>query len=89
MTREEEIKQYATDISNTWLQQDYQQVAYDAAIKMAEWDGQHPRKGLWDGEKVIEWLDKYADSYTYFNVDKQETEFIGQMFEDLRKAMEE
>jgi len=49
---------------------------------------QHPRKGLWDGEKVIEWLDHYADSYTYFSPDEQETGFIGQMFDDLRKAME-
>lgn len=60
-----------------------------AWIHGAEWADQHPRKGLWDSEKVIEWLDHYADSYTYFSPDKQETGFIGQMFDDLRKAMEE
>jgi hypothetical protein len=86
MTREKEIKREAKYSANGTIDDELAEMYF---IRGAEWADQHPRKGLLDGEKVIEWLDKYADSYTYFNVDKQETEFIGQMFEDLKKSMEE
>jgi hypothetical protein len=84
MTRKEEILGYCGECH-------YKPFSIEActAIKAIEWADQHPRDGLWDSEKVIEWLDHYADSYTYFSPDKQETGFIGQMFDDLRKAMEE
>lgn len=86
--RDEEIKQHATDISNTWLSQDYQQVAYDAAIKMAEWADQYPREGLWDSEKVCSFIEENIDNYLYINRDWNAPQIKSNFIEDLRKAME-
>lgn len=60
---------------------------YKGAMKMADWKDQHPRKGLWDSEKVIEWLKEYTDDYFVRDTDDswlREDDFI----RDLRKAME-
>lgn len=37
MLSEDEIEAKAYDISADWLEQEYMQVAYDAALKMADW----------------------------------------------------
>ena len=51
---------------------------------------QHPRKGLWDAEKVCKFLYEKIMDITYLNEDNtnehyDKDEFIG----DLRKAMED
>ncbi len=76
MTRKEEILGYCGE-SN------YKPFSVEActAIKAIEWADQHPRKGLWDAEKVIYWLRANFEQYAYnYGID----EVIG----GLRKAME-
>lgn len=50
----------------------------------AEWADNHPREGLWDSKKVIEWLALHCELYGGFNPNK-----LNQMCENLIKAMEE
>lgn len=80
MTREEEIKEAAKKLElinmNTPL-------IGIIAIQGAEWADKHPRKGLWDKEKVITWIALHAELYGGFNQGK-----LNSMCEDLRKAME-
>ena len=62
---------------------------YDC-IEGAEWADQHPRKGLWDAEKVCKCLYEKVIDITYLNEDNtnehyDKDEFIG----DLCKAMED
>jgi len=87
MTREEEIKKAAFEAYP-------EKIGYDSIIEKfkdynlhdrmkfiegAKWADEHPRKGLWDSEKVVEWIGGHI--------------YIGFGFEDrmngLRKAMEE
>lgn len=58
-------------------------IAYNAAIEMANWADQHPREGLWDKEKVIGWLMNNINNYLVKGRD------IDLIYEDLRKAMED
>lgn len=51
---------------------------------LADWKDQHPRKGLWDSEKVITWIALHAELYGGFNQNK-----LNSMCEDLTKAMED
>jgi hypothetical protein len=92
-TRDNEIKQHATDISNTWLPQDYQQVAYDAAVKMAKWADQNPREGLWDAEKACQIIHEVINSDTigqYLIFDDENIDFDSELFfDDLLRAMED
>lgn len=60
---------------------------YEGAMKMANWKDQHPRKGLWDAQKVIEWLRANIDNYANYNVKTDEC-FVDDFEEDLCKAME-
>lgn len=54
---------------------------YRTAIEMAKWADEHPKKGLWDGEKVIEWLKENFERYVYnYGIDEV---IVG-----LTKAME-
>lgn len=50
-----------------------------AWIHGAEWADDYPRKGLWDAEKVIEWLRNNQHGFILTDID----------IEDLRKAMED
>lgn len=62
-----------------------------AWINGAEWADQHPRKGLWDSEKVIEWLKNNASQYMEDNHKYGEgCEYdTAELVKDLAKAMEE
>ena len=55
-------------------------------IEGAKWADQHPRKGLWDAEKVIEWLNS-VDFSNY--VENLSVVYVGQLKHDLIKAMED
>lgn len=90
MTREEEVKQKVNDISNEWVAQDYQQIAYDSAMKMAEWADSHPHKGLWDAKKVTEWLENHVREFKYYDSDFTEGDIdVDDLIETLTKTMED
>ena len=55
---------------------------------LADYKDQHPRKGLWDSEKVIKWLRANVDNYASYNVKTDEC-FVNDFEEDLCKAMED
>lgn len=76
MTREEEIIQAADECYPTW--EEHNAGFYQGA----EWADQHPRKGLVDIEKVIEYMKKNS-RFDYL----LETDW--EILDDLRKAMEE
>lgn len=52
----------------------------------AKWADQHPKKGLWNSEKVIEWL--RANIHDYYEVNEFQ-EWFDSMYKDLKEAMEE
>lgn len=74
MTREEEIQKTAKIFHAS--SDDY--TVYKKGFETgAEWADQHQRKGLWDSEKVCEWIGNHLL-----------TSSQGSVLEDLRKAME-
>ena len=95
MTREEEIHNAAMDVSNRWKRSELlptqdEIIAYDAAVTMAKWADQHPRKGLWDAEKVIEWLENHVREFKYYDSDYQDGNIdVDGLIETLTKAMED
>jgi hypothetical protein len=70
MKREEEIKEAAKEY-------DLWSIGQQLFIVGAQWADEHPRKGLWDKEKVIGWLKEHI---TFENHG---------LVEELCKAMEE
>ena len=62
---------------------------YKGAMKMADWKDRNPRKGLWDANKVIKWLQDNADSHTWYDEFEGESGMTDNFIEDLQKAMEE
>lgn len=99
MSREEEIHNAAMDVSNRWKRSELlptqdEIIAYDAAVTMAEWVDQNPKEGLWDSEKVVEWIlnnyETYEQTYSDNSGNHTYSDFqIGQFIRNLRKAMEE
>lgn len=56
---------------------------------IADWKDQHPRKGLWDAEKVCKFLYEKVIDITYLNEDNTNEHYDKDEFiDDLRKAME-
>lgn len=86
MTREEEIKQAAKNRADQYEHPVDWNNCYHHYIQGAEWADQHPRKGLVDIEKVIEWLNT-VDFSNY--VEDLKCIYVGQLKKDLRRAMEE
>ena len=78
--REEEIKYEASFYQLTNSREKF--------IEGAKWADEHPRKGLWDSEKVIMWLRANIDNYANYNVRTDEC-FVDDFEEELIKAMEE
>ena len=86
MTREEEIKNKADEL--TLYLEGYigtsphsREAISEYFIEMAKWADEHPRKGLVDIEKALNWL-------------KEQKEMVGVSFQDdfyerFKKAMEE
>lgn len=60
-------------------------IAHDF-VQGAIYADQHPRKGLWDGDRVIAWLKEHIGEYYMTN---EFEEYFDSMYEDLAKAMEE
>ena len=86
MSREEEIAEKAIKMYPAGTQNSLQfRVGFSTG---ADWADQHPRKGLWDSEKVIKWLRANIDNYANYNVKTDEC-FVNDFEEDLCKAMEE
>lgn len=98
MTREEEKlranddnAQLALEFTKEFNECIEKQVPKETAVlavlhDLADWKDQHPRKGLWDSEKVIEWLNavdfsKYVKGFKICYVER--------LKEDLIKAMED
>ena len=90
MTREEEIKnesykyglsKYSDGISAMICASDFE--------SGAKWADQHPRKGLWNSEKVIKWILENADKHTWYDETENECGITDNFTEDLQKAMEE
>lgn len=61
-------------------------IAHDF-VQGAIYADQHPRKGLWEAEKVCEWLKENAWLYDIVQVHCVQTN-IDDIIHDLRKAME-
>jgi hypothetical protein len=78
MTRNREIELKAEQNTTNQLE-------LEGYIKGAKWADQHPRKGLWDAEKVIEWLKKNC---TYTHPRKGTEECFINLFA-LKDAMED
>lgn len=61
--------------------------------KQSDWKDQHPRKGLWDAEKVCKYLENHAGHYITLENDEegelQSVFYQKGLIEDLRKAMED
>ena len=94
MTREESMKQnarkYAESLADSLCFGDspITRARIHAFIKGAEYADEHPRKGLWDSEKVIDYIYHHAHVRTFGDIvidDMSVTEFI----ETMKKAMEE
>jgi len=56
---------------------------------LADWKDQHPRKGLWDAEKVIKWILENVDNHIWYDEMENECGITDEFIDDLRKAMEE
>jgi predicted nucleotidyltransferase len=74
MTREEENREKEITIAaeSEYFVTKAEEFAW---IHGAEWADQHPRKGLWDGDRVIAWLKENIGEYY--------------IYEDLKKEMED
>ena len=59
---------------------DIQQQCFKAGV---EWADQHPRKGLWDANKILAWISQNIESYC-----KLDAKNFNNLLFDLRKAME-
>lgn len=89
MSREEEITReakifYASSDDYTFYNKGFEEGA--------KWADQHPRKGLWDSEKVISFLKEHATVENSSNINIHINgacyHFVNDFIEDLRKAME-
>ena len=86
MTREEEIKQAAKIRADQYEHPVDWNHCYQHYIQGAEWADQHPKKGLWDGDRVIAWLKENIGEY-YMTGEFEE--YFDSMYEDLKKEMED
>ena len=85
MTREEEIKQAAKNRADQYEHPVDWNNCYHHYIQGAEWADEHPRKGLWNSDKVIEWL---KSNLTFFDESKSKERCIVNIYA-LSQAMEE
>ena len=88
MTREEieqldntEPYSFETDKEECWYK-----IGLKEGLETAD---RHPRKGLWDAEKVCSFIEENIDNYLYINRDWNAPQIKSNFIEDLRKAMED
>lgn len=79
MTRKEEREEAAKNRADQYEHPVDWNNCYHHFIQGAEWADEHPKQGLWDGEKVIKWLRDNQQGFILTNMD----------IEDLRKVMED
>lgn len=84
MTREEEIKQAAKNRADQYEHPVDWNNCYHHYTQGAEWADQHPRKGLWDANKVLAWISQNIESYC-----KLDAKNFNNLLFDLEKAMED
>ena len=87
MVREEEIEQVAKDIARKFYNEENPNLAYRSVRQGILWADQHPRKGLWDAKKVIDYIYNHAHVRTFGDIvidNMSVTEFI----KTMEKAME-
>jgi hypothetical protein len=85
MTREEQKTNAAIEMYPAGTQNSLQfRVGFATGV---EWADQHPRKGLWNAEKVCNILRNKMDSNWFY--EKMERADYNSIIEDLRKAMED
>jgi len=94
MSREEEIKQAAKNRADQYEHPVDWNNCYHHYIQGAEWADQHPRKGLWDSEKVIKFIKEELPYYVELNcvfdeIQVNYNKFKNNFIHDLKKAMEE
>ena len=89
--REEEIEKAVEEEFEDHLFEDESDYIMQSSKfkKGIKWSDEHPRKGLWNADKVIKWLQDNADSYTWYDEFEGESGMTDDFIEDLRKAMEE
>lgn len=82
MKREKQIQEAAKEY-------DLWEVGQQLFIVGAEWADEHPREGLWDKDKVIEWIMENDKKYTFS--DEWGDAYIDKymLVDELTKAMEE
>lgn len=91
MTREEEILNASTVYHEEQFHCDGWN--YDF-VEGAEWADQHPRKGLWDAQKVIKFIKEELPYYVELNcvfdeIQVNYNKFKNNFIHDLKKAMED
>ena len=100
MERKEQISRYAVGVGlktrdesiiggiNRNTAEIISAIVQRSVIQGAEWADQHPRKGLVDIEKIVEWIENNVEKYLYFHKEFNKpaiNEF--QLTEDLKKAV--
>lgn len=95
MTREEK----ANEIAQRWMdvlldgENFDKHDLYNICMQMAEWADQHPMKGLWDAEKVINFLKERAtlenSSNINIHINGATYHSVNDFIHDLKKAMED
>lgn len=80
MTREEQKANAAIEMYPAGTQNSLQfRVGFSTGV---EWADEHPKEGLWDKEKVTQWLKENFEHYAYnYGIDE--------VIAGLTKAMEE
>lgn len=91
MTREEQKTNAAIEMYPAGTQNSLQfRVCFATGV---DWADQNPRKGLWEAEKVINFLKERAtlenSSNINIHINGATYHFVNDFIEDLRKAMEE
>lgn len=95
MSREEEKYKAATE---SWDKQGFKNQGQKIPYKLGFLEGfdyadQHPKKGLWDAEKVINFLKERATLENSSNINiyinGATYHFVNDFIEDLHKAMED
>jgi hypothetical protein len=91
MTREEEIeKAIEEEFEDHLFEDECDYIMQSSKFKKGIlWADQNPKKGLWDANKVIKWLQDNADSHTWYDEFEGESGMTDNFIEDLQKAMEE
>lgn len=87
MTREEEITEKAREMYRAEAQNSLQ--FRTGFCTGAKWADQHPRKGLWDAEKVCKVLKDYMFKERFFDNRITRTAMIDNVVCNLIKAMED